>query len=332
MMRGGTGAPERLACGEGSLMPQRLSAGHRRQARTLLGRLVVPAIVLIGICCSTSALADKVSLGVPEFPKDILYLESPQALALVVRSAVLETLLKPAAAQSGMPFSLRLAQNMASSADGKLFSLLIRDGTRFQDGRRISGEDVKYSLLRCRQKGMLNAVAEINVRTERAPYDTPPYRSRRCWVDLKLRDDGAAARNLPAQLMRCPIVEKSSMELFGADAGRGTNLVGSGLFRLKEYRSGRELTLQRAYVDATHGESSEIVNVRLVSDARQGLTALRVGTLDAMFTKDDEVEEKARGDETLIVRTCGEYHLILRRGFTLKCEDPLDLSDLRYVF
>ena len=198
--------------------------------RTLVIALLSEAVALVG-------LAESVSIGVPDFPKDLEYLDSRHPLALIARSAVLAPMIEvsPAGTTS---LRLRLAAQMVTSADHRTLSLLVQREAHFQNGRSVSAEDIAYALGRCREKGRLPGVVEISVRTPPSTARASLLTPVQSWVDLRGMADAAQVKTLLAALAQCPIFEKKSAQLFGVDFGHGTNLVGSGPFRLREYRSG----------------------------------------------------------------------------------------------
>jgi hypothetical protein len=77
------------------------------------------------------------------------------------------------------------------------------------------------------------------------------------------------------------------------------------------------------------------VVLRTLKDSRQGLSALRVGTLDAFFVEGQGSEDKAvlaasANDDTLWVRSCFSYSVVVRRGLNLECQPRLQLASVRY--
>jgi len=74
---------------------------------------------------------------------------------------------------------------------------------------------------------------------------------------------------------------------------------------------------------------SSALALRSYSDPARGLTALREGTVVALFTENAEVLNKAAGDETLVAMQCGGASVIRRRDLIFSCDPSIDVAHLR---
>jgi ABC-type transport system substrate-binding protein len=270
---------------------------------------------------------ETVTVGVADFGEGLDVLGSPHPAALVVREAVGDTLLSLRRRSDGAPtknqFELALADSVQVSPDFTRWSLRVRRGARFHSGRPISAEDVLFSLEQCTKNGGLRGVKKSVSRRDKTPYDALQE-----WVDLEVEADTRQA--LPRELARCPIWERQSALVFGRDFGQGVNFVGSGPFRVMEYRPGKQYTLARVgrsqHLEKT---GASTVVVRGFHEPPRGLTALREGTLGVLFTSDPTVLGKSAKDETLVIFDCGGFKAVRRRELLISCEPSLDVARLR---
>lgn len=184
--------------------------------------------------------------------------------------------------------------------------------------------DVLFSLNRCISNRLLPDVAKVAGDDER---DLVPGEQR--WVKIEVSSrDAVTAGRFPGQLADCPILEERSSEIFADQLGIGTNVVAAGTFTIASLDPGREIRLSQAGL--RESGSADLV-VRGFVEPQHALTALRTGTIDALFTRDEGVLAKASNDETLLIESCLDYKLVLRRGLQVPCQPDLDMSNVRYV-
>ncbi len=273
--------------------------------------------------------AEGVVVGVPPFDRDLNILESSHIAAELARNAALGGLTKLGPTNGEPSFSLGLASNVRVASDYSKWSFLIRGDARFQNGEKLSLNDVDYSLRRCRERGRLPQIDSIASRQIGSGVEGGAVQ---LWIDVMLNVKGDEAKKFPEKLSACPILERESGVLFGTELGHGTNLIGSGTFRLQQIRGGREIELVRMYGVGFNREQIPSIIIRSFADPHQALTALRVGTLDAFFTDDEKVLALSKKDETLTILSCGDLSLVERRGFTLRCPPRVNIEDLKYVY
>ncbi len=296
---------------------------------------------IIGCCLFSFSVmpisqADTLTLGFREFPNDLDLLRSHELVAQVARAGIVQTLVNRN--DGPLPYRLGLADSMSVGADRKMWSFRIRSGAKFHDGHLVGADDVVFSLNRCAASGELSSVARIEARrVDRAQGGAEN------WVDVgvdetrqTLSDQAASGEQPPRKagfspvaLSNCPVIERSSSELFGSVLGTGSNLVSLGAYFISDFSSGREITLNK-YNQVSQEGASQIV-LRGFKDSLHGLTALRSGTVDALFEPSQEVIEKAQKDQTLELVDCLSGKLVLRRGFEFNCKAGVNLSKLRYI-
>ena len=285
------------------------------------------ASCLMFLCAvlGSQAWCQQLTLGVPEFPRDINVLTSAEPAAFLMRAGVVGTLFNTDADGAGDVF-LGLADSYSqSTSDGRrLWSFRIRPGSFFSDGNLVTAEDVVYSLDRCRRAGSLNQILAVRKKSPQRPAQHGQY-----WIEVEEGlDSSVPAGRLLANLTSCAIVERSSAEVFGVDLGFGSNLVSSAPYYIAGINSNNEYLLKGARESRIARGRSVII--RGFRDPQHGLTALRTGTIDALFTEDGQVLEKAAKDETLLLGKCSVYMVVRRKGLELPCKPRVDLARVGY--
>lgn len=272
-----------------------------------------------------AAAADPLSMGVPEFGGDLDYLNSSHPAALLVRRAIGEPLLEelPAAKpEAPARLRLRVADAFSSGADHRSISLRLSPAERFANGHKVQAEDARFSLALCQQRGLFKGATFATRAVDRGISGVEE------WVDVI---PGKGAEHVTAELGRCPVLEKRSGKLFGNDLGHGSAIVGSGPYHISHFQLGRQIVLERAGEQRRPLKSlPELVTIRGFTDLEQGLAALRLGNIDALFSPTAVVREKARKDETLSLVQCSGYEVVLRKGLRLECVPEIEFDTLGY--
>ena len=294
------------------------------------------ALVLLG--ASLPAWSQGLVFGFPEFPREASYFSTEHPLALFVRSGLTDTLIRRRETGEKSDFEMGLADSLSVSADQSLWSFRLKGGVPFANGKSITGADLLFSLERCRELGILPQIDSLNSRVKVSGGRTET------WVDVRLYRAGPglqgqlqgggqvqtpAGAAFPLALGDCPILEERSSRLFGDDFGKGSNVVSAGPYVIGGFNLGREIVLARSESDKRQGVDS--YTLRTFEDAKHALMALRTGTLDALFTEDQEVLEKAGKDETLLLLRCSNYMVIRRKGLQLECGPRIDLLKIKYA-
>lgn len=270
------------------------------------------------------------AIGFPHFPAGINALESSHPAAMVLRSAVTRGLTARTGSDGDAAYRLDLSDNMSVSADYRRWSFRLLADVLFHNGRALAGEDVKASLLRCGESKLRGfGIRGISLRRVPALAD-----SSREWVDVELAgeapDSARRLQNFPAALADCPILEKESAVLFGADLGTGTNLVAAGDYSIAAFKSNGEIMLKRFASRALAGDTGAGISLRSFDDSTRALTALRGGTIDALFVADERELDASRDDETLVVSECLGFKILQRRGLEFPCQGTVSLAGMRY--
>ena len=277
--------------------------------------------------------AEQLSIGFTEFGRGVHYLNDDSALARFVRLATLGQLVESSQVIGGQPeFLLQLSDSVRSDMRHGRWSFRLKNGIQFSSGRTLHLRDALYSLKRCQQQGVLSANLRFTPRLE--PHVMSNGRNiERQWLDVSfpvgfVRDDFQA---LNQRIGKCPILEWASSELFGAELGAGTNLVSAGPFVLQEFKPGNSITLTRN--NYFHGRRAALDGLRLraIQSASQGLSALRLGTVAALFTNDVMLISRAHADETLEVDSCLGFTVVYRRSLNLVCRPVAGVVDLKYL-
>jgi hypothetical protein len=140
------------------------------------------------------------------------------------------------------------------------------------------------------------------------------------WVAVRDNGQGAFSLRLTELLASCPIIEQQSGELFADQLGIGSNVVGTGRFKIESVDAGREYHLQQVRFGTT--KSKKIV-IRGLKDGTHALTALRSGTVDAIFFDSEDVLSKAAADQTLLISECSGYKFVHRRTLRVECRGQI---------
>jgi peptide/nickel transport system substrate-binding protein len=179
-----------------------------------------------------------------------------------------------------------IAKSWTVSDDGKDYSFTLRDDVyfhpgKFQDGRQVVGDDIKYSLERSHELSAMNRLDMIE--------------------SVEVADDFNVIVHLPepnsAFLTALTnsgnsIVPKEEVEGWGDEFGN--HLVGSGPFIMRDFKYDEEAVLvknekywaQEPYLDG--------VTFKVITDINQMANALRTGEID--------FSEKLSGEAVKIIR------------------------------
>jgi len=283
------------------------------------------------------AAEEQAEIGVIGFPADLNVETSIHPAAVLIRSLAAQTLLRTGAQSqataSGSNIELLLAEGFNVDGEFKHWGFKLRPRVTFHNGRAISGLDVVYSIERCSKNSSNSPALRVSL-TRNGRDDTEnDEESRAIEISLLASTITPSLRSSFMEfLSNCPIIPEREAALFEKNWGRGTNLIGGGAYRLTSFRAGSSYTLTKfdEYFDLqpTFG----VLKVRGFDDAGHGLTALRLGTIIALVTSDEKINDLAKKDETLLVHRCPISNVIARRSVRLSCTEKLmDFWNLRYV-
>ena len=278
-------------------------------------------------------------VGVVGLDREMNWENVHPASAELVRRSVFTTLteiVSPATPAQAQPsFGLRLADSMRVSQDNLRWYFRIRRGAKFQSGTAILIDDVVFSLKRCTALRAVQLLVE-NIASGESHSAKDPWLNEE-WVVITLSADKVgsgvfATQRLPGLLSECPIHQRTSSELFGEDFNRGANFVGSGAYRMVEFKAGKSV---RLVFDRNAGlpnqAAAEAMTIRSFRDEETGLVALREGTVDILFVNSETLKPRVVNDETVAFGECRGNTFIRRQGFNPNCDEALDPSKFRRV-
>lgn len=194
-----------------------------------------------------------------------------------------------------------LATEWKVSADMKVYTFKLRDNVffqpgKFQDGRKMTAEDVKYSLERSAKKSAMNRLrgvdkVEVTGPTEVAVHLNAPNAA----VLAALTDVGNV------------IVPKEEVEGWGDEFGR--HLVGTGPFVLESWANDDSVKVKR--FDKYWGEKPHLdgVNFKFITDGNMMTNALRSGDID--------IATDVKGQNRAIVQKDEKLSLITTPGLSI---------------
>lgn len=184
-----------------------------------------------------------------------------------------------------------LAESWKVSDDGKVYDFKLRDDVYFQpgqyqDGRKMTAEDVKYSLERSAKESSMNRLdmldhVEVVSDTEVKCY----LNSTNAAFMTALTDAGNV------------IVPKEEVEGWGDDFG--SHLVGTGAFSLKEFKQDQESVCERN--DKYWGSKPYLdgVTFKVITDGNQAANALKTGEIDYATNLTGEAIQLVHDDSNL---------------------------------
>jgi peptide/nickel transport system substrate-binding protein len=189
-----------------------------------------------------------------------------------------------------------LATSWETSADGKIWTFKLRDGVTFQDGSKFDAEAVKFNLERIADPktasaqlkndiGPFTKVEVLDPLTVRITYDTP-------WVTL-----------LDA-IRRTPLWSPTAAQKFSV-AEFQRNLVGTGPFRLSEWKQNDRLVFSRwdgyggwSPIQVKKGPVAlDTLTIRFIGEASVLGNIVKTGDADIGFALPPRVIEDYKDDK-----------------------------------
>ncbi|MGQ0570862.1 MAG: ABC transporter substrate-binding protein, partial [Armatimonadota bacterium] len=207
----------------------------------------------------------------------------------------------------------RLAEKWTRSADGRTYTITLRQA-KFQDGRPITAEDVKFSYefylhpqYPITPAGLLQIDGAQDVKQGRA-------REVRGITVVDPRTVRVALTNrytfFVDQILGNYILPKHA--LAGADMGRilehpyARKPIGAGPYRLAEWRD-RDSMIFEAFPDYWHGRPNvDRLILRLITEPATVMAEVRAGNIDAGQILPDEFENFQREQRLQVLRMPGD--------------------------
>lgn len=195
------------------------------------------------------------------------------------------------------------AQMPKISADNKTYTFTIRDGAKFHNGRQITAEDVKYSLTRALDKRLASPVA-MNYLDDIAGAKNLNDGKTTELTGVKVIDPKTVAITLVAPrayflgkltygtgyALPKEEVEKGDKNEAGVFIVTEKNAVGSGPFKLKEYRRQDKVTLD-ANADYWAGAPKlKIIERPIILDSKTARNLFDSGELDYIVLEKGDYE------------------------------------------
>ena len=195
--------------------------------------------------------------------------------------AIHDGLVKP---MPNSPEELCLAESYTPSADGLSHEFVLRSGTRFHNGERITAEDVKFSYQRYRGNAARFLKAKV------AAVETPDprrvvFRLNAPWPDFLTYYSGVTGVGW--------IVPKRYVESVGEDGFKKAP-IGAGPYKFVSFNPGVELVLE-AFEDFWRKTSTvKKLVFRVIPDETTRLAALKRGEVDIAYSIRGELAEEVQ--------------------------------------
>lgn len=215
----------------------------------------------------------------------------------VVYATIFEGLTRIAADGTIQPW---LASGWTLSDDGLTYTFDLRPGVRFHNGSLLTADDVVFSLSRAIAATSSNAQARA-LRAIKAVTATGPLQVH---IELAERDSGFTTL---LSLGDAVIVSRSAADALATDP------VGTGPYRLLEWRRGDAVTLAR--FDPYWGRPAQLsqLTFRFIADPNAAYAAMRAGDLDLFpdFPAPEVLGQLASDPRLKLVITPSEGEVIL---------------------
>ena len=244
----------------------------------------------------------------------------------IVRTTVLPALTHRRTGYSpgGIRYSLSLADSLKMEGDFSRWYFRLAKEKRFTSGDALTVADIEYSLERCQQQGLLKEIQGVSAYQTGGNY-------RGDWVAFDVISNQSLKSDFPAKLSECPILQSDISRLFDRENSKGTALVGAGSHAVTEFDLRRkQLELTGIYRSTDRVQSLNKIVLRGVASDREGLTALRVGTVDILIFREAAIKALVHQDDTLRSSECASYFLAYRKDLKVACDPLIDFNLLRY--
>jgi oligopeptide transport system substrate-binding protein len=197
-----------------------------------------------------------------------------------------------------------LAERWERSADGRTFTFHLRPGVKFHNGRELKASDFVYSMTRALRPETRSAVATTYLNDIVGAADVAAGRAKEVKGlsapddrTLKITIDRPKAYFLAK--LTYPTAYALCREAIEAKGGRldETNLVGTGPFRLTEYRRGARIVLERN--PAYFGGAPKLARIErsIVLDAGTRHAMFENGQLDIVDVTMADLEQDRKDPE-----------------------------------
>lgn len=288
-----------------------------------VSQLIVVLVSVCALCSSVEshAASGPLQLGVVQESFAGWYKSVDEPLAAIVHAATGAALTRRDNGESANGFELWMADSLRNSPDFLSWSFHLPKALVFHSGASVEVDDVVWSLEKC------PALNKLAVKVE-AVSDSSG------WVKMTVPAETSVAQRakLPIVLAECWIYPRKQAQAFEENWGYGTNLVSAGPYRLRYFAPERQVELERftGYFGSVTQDYAPGLVLRVFNNSRDARTALRVGTVSAVFlpsaTSIEQGQPDISSDDTLKAHQCGRFLVWARKDFHLKCDPDIDAT------
>lgn len=201
-----------------------------------------------------------------------------------------------------------LADEITVSEDGLVYTVKLTKDVYFQDGSKLTVEDIKYSLDRTIAAGWafdmtlcIDEVAVIDDTTVEIRLNTP---------------FGGMMGSLASPFFS--IMSKAYCESVGNDAIKRQPM-GTGAYRLTEWASGDHITLEANENYFAGAPAIKTIICKPISDKNTGMIALQNGEIDTFMNVNPTDISAVEADENLVLYACDAASVL---SLNMNIEDP----------
>ncbi|ASN04236.1 ABC transporter substrate-binding protein [Virgibacillus necropolis] len=198
-------------------------------------------------------------------------------------------------------FKPSIATKWEVSEDMKSYTFTLRDDVyfqpgKYQDGRQMTAEDVKFSLERSAKKSALNRLSGVDSIEVTGEFK----------VTLHLNEPNAALLAMLTDAGNI-IIPKEGVEGWGEQFG--AHLIGTGPFQLKDWQTDQAVELVRH--DKYWGEKPHLdgVTFKIISDPTMMANAIRSGDID--------IATDIKGQNRAVIEKDKNLKLLSKSGLSL---------------
>ena len=202
-----------------------------------------------------------------------------------------------------------LADEITVSEDGLVYTVKLAKDVYFQDGSKLTVEDIKYSLDRTIAAGWafdmtlcIDEVAVIDDTTVEIRLNTP---------------FGGMMGSLASPFFS--IMSKAYCESVGNDAIKRQPM-GTGAYRLTEWASGDHITLEANENYFAGAPAIKTIICKPINDKNTGMIALQNGEIDTFMNVNPTDISAVEADENLVLYACDAASVL---SLNMNIEDPV---------
>lgn len=186
--------------------------------------------------------------------------------------------------------------------DDKTLEVKVRQGVKFHDGSDMTIQDVKFSMDHINEVGYLFG----------ATYDSTEVVDDST-IRIKLKTPNAAFLNLIAVPYAAIVSEKA----YAADPkGFGQKPIGTGAYKLKEFKEGDYYTLERFDDHWAGPAKTRLLTMRIIPETAQRIILLETGEVDAAYEIPPSSARGIKENSKLQLLTCDSMKIV---SFTMNC-------------